>query len=140
MKRTGADRRLTIGFVCALALAAACSSRPVDQGVTVDQLIAANKSGRVRCGDVVVVRGTTVGASPHFDVRRITYPLSSTQGTQISVDTEANSWPTVGPTVLVKGRLDCARMLNPDGTSEASWSLWEMDRRIDIPPGTVTLK
>ena len=137
----GIVRGVVLGFVCGMPLATACASPPVDQELTVEQFLEINRTGgRPRCGDVAVVRGTTLGVSLAADTSLRFYDLVSNQGAQLEVATEAYDSPAVGPAVLVKGRVECGTLLKPDGSREKRVRLFELDRRADIPPGTVSLR
>jgi hypothetical protein len=134
-------RRLVMGLVGALPLTLACAPPPVDQGLTVEQLLENNRTGGYpRCGDVAVVRGTTQGVSLAADTSRRFYALVSGQGAQLEVATQAYDSPAIGPAILVKGPVECGALSNPDGSREKRVSLFELDRRADIPPGTVSLR
>jgi hypothetical protein len=119
----------------------ACAAPSVDPGLTVEQFLENSRTGgRPRCGEEAVVRGTTQGLFLLTDNPAKVYTLISNQGAHLEVATEANDSPPIGPTILVKGRVECEALLNPDGSREKRVSLVELDRRADIPPGTVSLR
>jgi hypothetical protein len=67
------------------------------------------------------------------------YGLLSRSGSEISVVMDGVNAPPNGATVLVKGRFHCWERLSSVGTRLVK-SLLEIDRRVDIPPGSVTLE
>jgi hypothetical protein len=87
------------------------------------------QAGRVACGEIVVVPGTTVVSTSLLHSRHFGYRLSSGAGSHMDVESEASDWPPVGPKLLVKGRLVCVTMHYPDPFHRNTLGLFETDRR-----------